>query len=125
MFATKVSHRCCNLSVALCAIVSFLCVTPLLRAADTTDGFATIPPQMQGFVDKGEVSGIVTLVADKEKVLHLASVGKTDVNTDRKMKTDDLFWIASMSKPITAVCAAMLVDDGKMSFDDPVEKYLP
>ena len=41
------------------------------------------------------------------------------------MKTDDIFWIASMSKPITAVAVAMLVDDGKLSFDDPVQKYLP
>jgi CubicO group peptidase (beta-lactamase class C family) len=41
------------------------------------------------------------------------------------MKTDDIFWIASMSKPVTSVAVAMLADDGKLAFDDPVEKYLP
>jgi CubicO group peptidase (beta-lactamase class C family) len=41
------------------------------------------------------------------------------------MRTDALFWIASMSKPITAVAVALLVDDRKLAFDDPVEKYLP
>src|SRR5262245_22162734 len=41
------------------------------------------------------------------------------------MKTDNVFWIASMSKPITAVGLMMLVDEGKVKLDDPVEKYLP
>jgi CubicO group peptidase (beta-lactamase class C family) len=41
------------------------------------------------------------------------------------MRTDDLFWIASMTKPMTAVCVGILVDQGQLSFDDPVEKYLP
>ena len=42
-----------------------------------------------------------------------------------RLRTDDIFWIASMSKPITAVAIAILVDDGKVAFDDPVSKYLP
>ena len=41
------------------------------------------------------------------------------------MKTDALFWIASMSKPMTATALMMLVDEGKVKLDDPVEKYLP
>ena len=44
---------------------------------------------------------------------------------ERKMRTDDIFWIASMSKPITAVCIAILADDGKLGFDDPLAKHLP
>jgi CubicO group peptidase (beta-lactamase class C family) len=91
----------------------------------SADRFAGIAPKMQEFVDRGEISGIVTLVADKDRVLHLAAVGVSDVATGRKMRTDDLFWIASMSKPITAVGVAILVDEGKVSFDDPVEKFIP
>lgn len=41
------------------------------------------------------------------------------------MRTDGIFWIASMSKPTTAVCIAILADDGKLSFDDPLAKHLP
>jgi CubicO group peptidase (beta-lactamase class C family) len=105
-----------------CLICSALLATTLpARAAD--DPFAPIAPAMQKFVDAGEVSGIVTLVAAKDKILHQAAVGTSD--RTRKMQTDDLFWIASMSKPMTAVAAAMLVDDGKLRFDDPVEKYIP
>lgn len=84
-----------------------------------------VTPKMQEFVDKGEVSGVVTLIATKDKVIHLDAVGKTDLATDRKMEVHDIFWIASMTKPIAAVAIAILKDDGKLSFDDPVEKHLP
>jgi CubicO group peptidase (beta-lactamase class C family) len=97
----------------------------LLLRAQQADRFAGIAPRMQEFVDKGEAAGVVTLVATKDRVIHLSAVGKTDMAKDRKMKTDDIFWIASMSKPITAVCIAILADDGKLSFDDPLAKHLP
>jgi CubicO group peptidase (beta-lactamase class C family) len=71
------------------------------------------------------VVGAVTLIATKDRILHLNAVGKSDQAGDRKMRTDDIFWIASMSKPITAVCIAILAEDGKLSFDDPLSKHLP
>ena len=80
---------------------------------------------MQGFVDKGEAVGIVTLIATKDRILYTNAVGKTDLAQDRRMHTDDIFWIASMSKPITVACIAILADDGKLAFDDPLAKYLP
>jgi CubicO group peptidase (beta-lactamase class C family) len=109
-------------------------LTPLLLLAVSAlaapalpaqDRFADIPAKMQAFVDKGDISGIVTLVATRDKILHLAAVGESDLASGRKMETGDYFWIASMSKPITAVGVAILADEGKLSFDDPVEKYLP
>jgi CubicO group peptidase (beta-lactamase class C family) len=65
------------------------------------------------------------LVADPDRVLHRSAVGSSDLATGRPMQPDDLFWIASMSKPVTAAGIALLVDDGRLAFDDPVEKYLP
>jgi CubicO group peptidase (beta-lactamase class C family) len=65
------------------------------------------------------------LVATKDKILHVSAVGQSDLASGRKMETGDLFWIASMSKPITATAVAILVDEGKLSFDDPVEKFIP
>jgi CubicO group peptidase (beta-lactamase class C family) len=105
-------------------LLAVLCLSPGLHA-QSADRFSGVAPKMQEFVDKGEISGVVTLAASKDKVLHLAAVGKTDLATDRRMRTDDIFWIASMSKPITAVCIGILVDAGKLKFDDPIEKYLP
>src|SRR4051812_26785432 len=81
---------------------------PAAAQAADADPFAAVAPAMRAFVDKGELSGVVTLVATRDKVIHQAAVGTSDGS--RRMQADDLFWIASMSKPITAVAAAMLVD---------------
>jgi CubicO group peptidase (beta-lactamase class C family) len=89
------------------------------------DKFAAVPEKLQPFIAGNEISGAVSLVATRDSVLHLSAVGQSDLASGRTMETNDLFWIASMSKPVTAVAVAMLVDDGKLSFDDPVEKYLP
>jgi CubicO group peptidase (beta-lactamase class C family) len=58
-------------------------------------------------------------------VLSLEAVGFADVAASVPMRSDCLFWIASQSKPITATALMMLVDEGRISVDDPVEKYLP
>jgi len=89
------------------------------------DKFAAVPEALQQLVNSNEIPGAVALVATKDRVLHLSAVGQSDLATGRKLKPDDIFWIASMSKPMTSVAVALLADDGKLSFDDPVEKYLP
>jgi CubicO group peptidase (beta-lactamase class C family) len=80
---------------------------------------------LQPFVDRHALAGAVTLVADQDKVLSLEAVGYADVAAKTPMHTDALFWIASQSKPVTAAALMMLVDEGKVRLDDPVEKYLP
>jgi CubicO group peptidase (beta-lactamase class C family) len=86
-----------------------------------TPAVATLQP----FVDKHELAGAVALVADKDRVLSVEAVGFADVAGKQAMKTDALFWIASQSKAMTATAVMMLVDEGKITLDDPVEKYLP
>jgi CubicO group peptidase (beta-lactamase class C family) len=61
------------------------------------------------------------LVADKDKVLSVDAVGFADIAAKLAMRADDVFWIASESKPITAAGLMMLVDDGKVQLDHPVE----
>jgi CubicO group peptidase (beta-lactamase class C family) len=80
---------------------------------------------VQPFVDRQELAGAVMLVADKDKVLAAEAVGWADMAAQKAMQTDSMFWIASQSKPITAAALMMLVDEGKVNVDDPVEKYLP
>ncbi len=84
-----------------------------------------IAQSLQPFVDSHTLAGAVTLVATKDRVLSLEAVGYADVAASRPMQTNGLFWIASMSKPMTAAVVMMLVDEGKINLDDPVEKYLP
>ena len=85
----------------------------------------TLAAAVQPFVDKHTLAGAVMLVADKDNVLTIATVGYAEVATQSMMGQDSLFWIASESKPITAALLMMLVDEGKLKLDDPVEKYLP
>lgn len=80
---------------------------------------------MSRYVEAGEVAGVVTLVADKERLLHLDAVGSADLTSGKKIRSDAIFWIASMSKPITGACMMILVDEGKLSLVDPISKYLP
>ena len=94
-------------------------------------GWAQAKPQqpiaaaLQPFVDSHSLAGAVAVVASKDKLLDLETVGYMDVAAKKPMQTDCLFWIASMSKPMTATALMMLVDEGKVKLDDPVEKYLP
>jgi CubicO group peptidase (beta-lactamase class C family) len=80
---------------------------------------------MQGFVDRKEVSGIVTLVAREGKLVDLHAVGLQDIEKNTPMKTDSIFRIASMSKPITSVAIMMLYEEGKLFLSDPVSKFIP
>jgi len=86
---------------------------------------AQIPVRMKQFIDKGTASGIVTLVARHGKVAALDAVGYTDLETRQPIKADSIFQIHSMTKPIVALAAMMLAEEGKLSVADPVEKYLP
>jgi CubicO group peptidase (beta-lactamase class C family) len=86
---------------------------------------AQVAPRLQPYVDKHELAGAVVMVADREKVLAYETVGWADIAGQRPMAKDTLFWIASQSKAMTAVAVLMLVDEGKIALDDPVEKYLP
>lgn len=84
-----------------------------------------IAQRMKQFVDKGEIAGSVTVVASRDKVLSLDAVGRADVAGNVPMQPDTLFWIASMTKPITGTAIMMLAEEGKLSVDDPVSKYIP
>jgi CubicO group peptidase (beta-lactamase class C family) len=85
----------------------------------------SVAAAVKTFVDDGTLAGAVMLVANKDKVLAVETVGWADIAAKIMMPLDALFWIASMSKPITAVALMMLVDDGKVKLDDPVDKYIP
>ena len=107
------------------SLLLLLTLAPIAPAADAPTGSTGITAALQPFVDRHALAGAVTLVADKDKILSLEAVGFADLATKKPMTTDALFWIASQSKPITATALMMLVDEGKVNLDDPVEKYLP
>ncbi|WP_395749871.1 serine hydrolase domain-containing protein [Prosthecobacter sp.] len=97
----------------------------VLAFASFSHAEGPLQPVLQSFVDKHLVPGVVTLVASKDKVLDLDSAGYASLASKTPMRKDAVFWIASMSKSLTGAALMMLVDEGKVSLDDAVEKYLP
>ncbi|MFT4120057.1 serine hydrolase [Bradyrhizobium sp.] len=73
----------------------------------------------------GLTPGAVVAIAKGGKLAYLQAIGYQDRAKTIPMKTDSIFWIASMSKPVTSVAAMILVDDGKLDLDAPVSQYLP
>ena len=111
--------------LALLSLVVHATANVSLGQAAGAESSKSIAAALQPLVDQQMLAGAVTLVASKDKVLSLEAVGYADIAAKQPMRTDSLFWIASQSKPITAFALMMLVDDGKVNVDDPVEKYLP
>ncbi|PWU02204.1 MAG: beta-lactamase [Terriglobia bacterium] len=76
-------------------------------------------------IDAHDISGAVTLVARKGRIVHFENHGLMDLDSKKPMSKDALFWIASMSKPITGVAILMLLEEGKVRLTDPVSKFIP
>ena len=75
-------------------------------------------------VSRGDVRGVVVLVAAPDRVLYHEAFGKLNVAQGVDMRKDAIFRIASMTKPVTSAAVMMLVEEGKLGLDDPVSKYL-
>ncbi|HEY2592490.1 MAG TPA: serine hydrolase domain-containing protein [Chloroflexota bacterium] len=80
---------------------------------------------MQRFIDRGVISGSVTLVARRGRVAHLQAHGLADIESTRQMQTDALFRLASMTKPVIAVAILTLVEEGQLLLTNPVSNFLP
>src|SRR5262245_58532676 len=93
--------------------------------ADDIQRLAKIAPRMREFVEAMQISGAVTLVAHKGKIVHFEAVGEADIAAHRPMTGETLFAVASMTKPITATAVMILQDEKMLSIDDPVSKYVP
>jgi CubicO group peptidase (beta-lactamase class C family) len=91
----------------------------------SSERLARITALARRYVDEGKLAGVVTLVARHGKVVHYEAVGKQNLESGAPMTRDTLFRIYSMSKPITAVAAMILYEEGKFQLTDPVSKFVP
>ena len=106
-------------------LTTVLVLSATLTATAQDSKLPGIDAAMQAVIARNEVAGAVTAVVTKDTVIDLETIGYADVAAKRPMSTDTLFWIASMTKPVTGVAVLMLQDEGKLSVADPVAKYLP
>src|SRR5258708_18467119 len=75
--------------------------------------------------DARELPGVVAMAANSKEVIYQGAYGKRDLSKDDAMTIDSVFWIASMTKAITAAAAMQLVEQGKLVLDAPIATVLP
>lgn len=95
------------------------------RVGLSSERLEKIEPAMQAYIDSGKLAGIATLVARNGKIAHFEVQGMRDVDKQLPLEKDSLFRIYSMTKPITAVAALTLWEQGKFHMADPIAWYLP
>jgi CubicO group peptidase (beta-lactamase class C family) len=126
----KFRNVICMSAVATCIAVSALAQGLPRASQPETVGFSSerlqrLTSAFQAAVDKGATPGAVVLIARNGKVAYFEAFGFQDREKQVSMKTDAIFKVASMTKPLTSVAAMMLVEEGKLQLLDPVSIYLP
>jgi CubicO group peptidase (beta-lactamase class C family) len=103
---------------------ALLLLTPFAPAAEAID-----PKAVDAIVEAGmkswQVPGVALAIVRDQKVVYVKGYGVREVGTDHAVSPDTLFAIASCSKAFTAAAAGVLVDEGRLAWDDPVRKHLP
>lgn len=107
------------------SLIVTLAFAAALSAAAEAPRLPGVGQRMQELIAENEIAGAITVVVTKDKIVHLETTGHADVAAKRPMNPDTLFWIASMTKPLTGVAILMLQDEGKLNVADPVARYLP
>src|SRR3954467_7807010 len=113
------------------AALAFYCLGSAAHAAVTRTGELTaeskaaITQKLEEAVQRGDAPGVVALVVDRDGALYEAAAGKADLTRGTPMRSDAIFNIASMTKPVTSVAIMQLFEQGKLKLDDPVSKFLP
>jgi CubicO group peptidase (beta-lactamase class C family) len=124
-------RRCgAALCLAFAAAAALAQVRELARADPESVGLSAerlerIATRLRQDVADHRIPGAVLLVARHGKVVMHEAVGRTDPARDQPMRSDAIFRIYSMSKPITSVTAMTLVEEGRLKLDDPVARYIP
>ena len=95
------------------------------EAGVSAERLERIRPVMQGYVDDGSLSGFLTVVARRGKIVHFETIGMRDIENNKPIEPDTIFRIYSMSKPITSVAVMMLYEEGRFQLGTPVSKFIP
>ena len=91
----------------------------------SAEGLERISSTTQGFIDRKQLAGAVTVVARRGKIAHFEAYGMMDLEAHKPMQKDTIFRIYSMTKPIAAAGVMMLCEEGKLMLDAPASVYLP
>src|ERR1700680_3587239 len=96
-----------------------------VTASFSREKLARVGGYIRNEIATGKIPGAIMLIQQHGQPVYFENFGVRDVATQLPMTADTIFRLYSMSKPVTSVAAMMLVEDGKLSLDDPVSKYIP
>lgn len=113
------------LTLTASCLAADMAVTQAEKVGMSSQQLVKLDEMGQRYIDQKQYSGLVSMVARKGSVVHLKAFGNMSVDNDTPIQTDTLFRIYSMTKPITAVAAMILYEEGKFHLNEPVSKYLP
>jgi methyl acetate hydrolase len=116
------TRKIAGIAVALCLAIA---ASAGSARAQNLPGGAVLDASLRAAVERKDVPGVVALVTNRERVIYQGAFGVADVATGRPLAADALFRIASMTKAVTSTALMQLVEQGRVSLDDPAEKYLP
>src|SRR6202163_1935557 len=115
-------------TLALAAVPLIAGSVPIAKPEEvgmSSDRLKRINQMIQRRIDAGDMTGAVTIVARKGKVVHLEAQGLMDVESKKPMAKDTMFRVASMTKPVTGLAIMMMIEEGKVRLTDPVSRYIP
>jgi CubicO group peptidase (beta-lactamase class C family) len=110
------------------ALVVFIVLASAASFASQSEPPASpeVTAAMQPYLDSFKLAGVIGIIADKTGKVHYKNLlGYADVEAKKPISEENAFWIASMSKMFAGASIMMLVDEGKVSLDDPVTKFIP
>jgi CubicO group peptidase (beta-lactamase class C family) len=115
-----------ELAVVGLGLVSFVLMTSTFAAETDPPASPEVTAAMQPYLDRYELAGVIGIIADKSGKVHYKNLlGYADVEARKPISEDRVFWIASMTKMFVGASIMMLVDEGKVSLDDPVTRFIP
>jgi len=107
-------------------LTAVLAIMANLAAGDEPPASPEVKAAMQPYLDSYKLAGVIGIIADKNGEVHYRNIlGYADVEGKKPMREDNVFWIASMTKMFAGASIMMLVDEGKVSLDDPVTRFIP
>jgi CubicO group peptidase (beta-lactamase class C family) len=110
----------------LVLVFSALVAIPSLASQGSPPARPEVTAAMQPYLDNYKLAGFISVVADKTGKVHYKNLlGYADVEAKKPMGEGNVFWIASMTKMFAGASIMMLVDEGTLSLDDPVTKFIP
>ena len=98
----------------------------MIEIKEITDyRFQLLSDKIKEYISEKKLPGVLTLIYHDDRIIHCEKNGVRDIETQQSLNFNDIYRIASMTKPIVSVAGLMLYEEGKFSLDDPLSKFMP